>query len=138
MVISIINKHNNYSVNYTLTTKEYKKFIDILFLDSSTGYSAFLITFLKEVNGDINKILRILSTGVKSPKKIFPPALPNYLIIAIKEAIVLSNYKEFIEEDGFISIASIAKLQRFKVANIDRQTIIRTFKKYNIKYNSRK
>lgn len=83
-------------------------------------------------------MLRILNAGINGIKKVIPVALYNKLITSIKEAIILSSYKYFIEDDGFISVLTMSKLDRFKLAYIDRQTIIRTFKKYNINYNKRK
>lgn len=133
----IIIAEDHYTVQYTLKENEYKKLIYIL-SSSENLYNAFLITFLKEVNGDINKVLRILNVGVKSKTKIFNVSLPSYLVISIKEAIVLENYKEYIKNDGFISAVELSKTPRFKMANIDRQTIIRTFKKYNIEYTYKK
>lgn len=93
---------------------------------------------LKELSGDIDKVLRILNIGINGDKKIIPVSLYNNLIKAIQEAIILSNYKYYIEEDGFISIVGLSRLERFKLACVDRQTIIRAFKKYNIKYTKRK
>lgn len=84
------------------------------------------------------KVLRILSIGITSHKKVFPTAVYNTLITAIKEAIILSNYKSFIDEQGFISPTVMSKAERFGLAYIDRQTIIRTFRKYNINYNTSK
>lgn len=128
---------DHYTVQYTLKDNEYEKLIYIL-SSSENLYNAFLITFLKEVDGDINKVLRILNVGVKSKTKIFNVSLPSYLVTSIKESIVLENYKDFIKEDGFISVLELSKTPRFKMANIDRQTIIRTFKKYNIEYTYKK
>lgn len=134
---TIITSVDHYTVQYTLKEAEYKKLINIL-SSSENFYNAFLITFLKEVEGDINKVLRILNVGVKSKTKIFNVSLPSYLVTSIKEAIILENYKGHIEADGFISVLELSKTARFKMANIDRQTIIRTFKKYNIEYNYKK
>lgn len=112
---------------------------EILFdSDDEVGYAAFIIMMLKECDDDINKILRILNTGVNGISRGIPVTIYNYLITAIKEAIIIDNYERFIEPDGFISILAMSKLQRFKLAYIDRQTIIRTFNKYGIEYNRRK
>lgn len=127
----------NYTVQYTLKEKEYRKLIEIL-SSSDNLYNAFLITFIKEVDGDVNKVLRILNVGVKSKTKIFKVSLLSYFVITLKEAIVLANYKEHIEKDGFISVVKIAKNLRFEMAGIDRQTIMRAFKKYGIEYTYKK
>jgi hypothetical protein len=125
---------NSFTAQYSLRDNEYSQLIKIISA-SSSPYNAFFIAFLKEVDGDLNKVLRILNVGVKSKKKIFNYSLIGYLVSCIKEAIVLSNYEKYIEEDGFISIVQVAKDLRFELANINRQTIIRTFRKYNIQYN---
>lgn len=122
-----------YTVYYALTKEEYQKFIDLI-IESSNMYSAFAIVFLKELNGDINKMLRIINVGIKSKRKIFNTALYNFIVITIKEAIILANYKSFMDEDGFFKPVVLAKEHRFTIANIDRQTIIRTLKKYGITY----
>lgn len=125
---------DTYSVYYTLKSFEYEKLVELLTY-SESHYNAFLLVLLKETGQDINKVLRILFTGAKAKKRIFKVALPSYLITLIKEAIILSNYKMFLDKRGFISIVRLSKLQRFSMADIDRQQIIRTFKKYNISYN---
>jgi len=84
------------------------------------------------------KVLRVLNMGVSSHKKVFPITVYNTLILAIKEAIILSNYESFKQEDGFISLNDMSKTERFRLAFVDRQTIIRVFKKNNISYNSRR
>jgi hypothetical protein len=109
-----------------------------LFQNGESGYSTFLIILLKELDGNINKVLRILNIGINSDRKVIPVSLYNSLITSIKEAIILNCYKYHIEADGFISAVTMSKLERFKLAMIDRQTIIRTFKKYDIKYTKRK
>lgn len=101
-------------------------------------YSAFIVILLKELNGNVEALLRIVSIGVKSDKRLIPGALYRFLIKVIKEAVVISNYKDFVDSDGFISIVNMAKTLRFKKMDLDRQTIIRTFRKYDIKYNSRR
>jgi hypothetical protein len=134
-----ISKHQqDFSSNYALSDIEYKKLNELLFEKDYTGYAAFLIATLKELDGDISKILRILNTGINGKKKVIPVALYNFLITSIKEAIILSNYKYYIEEDGFISVLDMSRQQRFKMAFIDRQTINRAFKKYKITYTDRR
>lgn len=123
-----------FTVQYSLKDTEYGQLIKIL-SSSENPYNAFIISFLKEVEGDLNKVLRILNVGVKSKKKIFNYALIGYLVSCIKEAIIIANYEKYIDEDGFISVVQAAKDLRFELANINRQTIIRAFRKYNIKYN---
>lgn len=127
----------NYTVQYTLKEKEYKKLVEMLSA-SDNLYNAFLITFIKEVNGDVNKVLRILNVGVKSKTKIFKVSLVSYFVTVLKEAIILANHKDYIREDGFISVVQMSKTLRFEMAGIDRQTIIRTFKKYGIDYNRKR
>lgn len=83
------------------------------------------------------KVLRILNMGVNSHKKIFPITVYNTLILAIKESIILSNYENFRKKDGSISANNMSKTERFRLAFVDRQTIIRTFKKNNIEYKSK-
>jgi len=137
-VIIISQRQREFSSNYSLSAEEYKKLISILFQNGDSGYSTFLIILLKELKGNIDKVLRILNIGINGNKKIIPVSLYNSLIKSIQEAIILSNYGCYIEEDGFISIVGLSRLERFKLAFIDRQTIIRTFKKYNINYTKRK
>lgn len=132
MVIDAIA--NSFTAQYSLKENEYRQLVKILAL-SNSPYNAFFIAFLKEVDGDINKVLRILNVGIKSGKKIFNYSLIGYLVSCIKEAIVISNYEKYIDSDGFISVVQVAKDLRFELANINRQTIIRTFRKYNIEYN---
>lgn len=130
--------YNKYSSYYVINEDEYNKLTGIVLNSGySNPYSAFLIVLLKELKGDVEATLRVLSTGIKSSKKIFPIALYRFLIKAIKEAVVLSNYKDFIEEDGFISVVRMSQTPRFMKMNLDRQTIIRTFKRYHINYNPR-
>lgn len=137
MNYNITNTIYNYTVQYTLREEEYSKLVEIL-SNSENGYNAFLITFIKEVKGDVNKVLRILNVGVKSHVKIFNVSLLSYFVSVLKEAIILANYKDYIKDDGFISVVQISKNMRFEMAGIDRHTIIRTFKKYNIDYNNKR
>lgn len=125
-----------FSSNYILSKTEYKKLIDIL-VCSQSPYSAFLISLLKEFNEDLAKTLRIINIGISGIKRIMPAGIYTMLVFSIKEAIILSNYKNFEQPDGFISITAMAKTDRFMLAYIDRQTIIRTFKKYAIEYTRR-
>lgn len=127
----------NYTVQYTLKEKEFSKLMELL-AKSENGYSAFLITLIKELGGDINKVLRVLNVGVKSETKIFNVSLLTHLVALLKESIILTNYKDYIKEDGFISVVQIAKNIRFEMAGINRQNIIRTFKKHGIEYNYKK
>ncbi len=106
--------------------------------DSRRDYSTFIFALLAEFDSDINKVLRVLNIGVNSRRRIVPSGLYKFLILSIKEAIVLSNYEKYIEDDGFISVISMAKSERFILAHIDRQTILRTLKKYDIEYTKRK
>lgn len=124
----------HFTVQYSLKEPEYRQLIKIL-SSSQNPYNAFIISFLKEADGDLNKVLRILNVGVKSKKKIFNYALIGYLVSCIKEAIIIANFEKYIDEEGFISVVQAAKDLRFELANINRQTIIRTFRKYDIKYN---
>ena len=132
----LVDKIQPFSSNYVLSKAEYRKLIDIL-VTSNSSYSPFIISLLKELGEDIAKVLRVLSMGIGGTKKIMPLAVYNTLLNSIKEAVVLSNYKSFEEPDGFISLNAMAKTDRFRLAYVDRQTIIRTFKKYNIKYTKR-
>lgn len=127
----------NYTVQYTLKEREYKKLIEIL-ADSENSYNAFLITFIKEVDGDINKVLRILNVGVKSQTKIFNVSLLSYFVMVLKEAIILANYKDYVQDNGFISALKLSRTLRFEMAGIDRHYISRTLKKYGIEYNYKK
>jgi hypothetical protein len=137
MTKEVTDISEGYSIKYSLNNQELKKLIDLL-SSSDNSYDAFLIAFLKEVEGDVNKILRIISTGIHAKRKVFNLAMANYFVGCIKKAIILSNYKKFIEEDGFISLYKMSNTERFKVAEIDRQTIIRVLKKYGIHYNKKK
>jgi len=134
---SIISIFDNYTVHYTLKESEYRKLVELL-SSSENLYNAFLTSFIKEVDGDVSKILRILNVGVKSKIKIFNVSLLSYFVVTLKEAIILANYKDYMDEEGSISILEVSRTIRFMTANIDRHTIIRTFKKYNIEYNYKK
>jgi len=139
-VIGIANYKDTFSSNYSVSEDEYNILVEILFnsISSKRGYSAFIISLLKEFNADINKILRVLNIGINGYKKVIPSGLYKFLVVSIKEAVIISCYKQYIEKDGFISIVNMAKSERLKFANIDRQVIIRTLKKYNIEYAKRK
>lgn len=126
-----------YGIYYTLGTNEYKTFLDIV-LNSESFYTAFVLLLLKELDNDLNKVLRIINIGIKNKRKVFNKALANFIIRSIKEAIVLYNYKEFIQDDGFVSIFKMSETERFNLAVVDRQTVIRTFKKYAIQYTTKK
>lgn len=106
-------------------------FVNVL-LESKSPYAAFLIIFLKEVDFDIEKVLRILSVASKHEKRIINAAVIKFVVTTIKEAIVLANYKNYVSNFPDKHIQSMAKTDRFIYANVDRQTIIRTFRKYNI------
>ena len=121
----------DYSAYFILEDYEFKKFLSLI-NDTDHAYNAFILTLLKEFDNDISRILRILNVAIKSQKHIINRALINYLIITIKEAIILSNYREFRREFPDKTITNIEHTQRFQIANIDRQTIIRTFRKYHI------
>lgn len=135
------NISKDFSSVYTLSSEEYNKLIWVLVNDQESKYSAFLIVLLKELNDDINKALRIINTGInttsdsESRRGIFKKAIYTYLVRAIREAIILSNYKNHIKKDGHISLVKLSNTERFKLAGITRQTVIRAFNKYNIEYN---
>ena len=136
--VRIISKHQKtYASNYVLSNKELETLVAVMMNSKKREYSSFLILMLKELGHNVNKALRIIDTGVNSGKNILPVSLYNFLVTSIKEAVVLSNYKDFIQEDGFISIIEMSRTERFKLAMVDRQTIIRTFRKYNVTYNKR-
>ena len=101
-----------------------------------TEYTAFLIVLLKELGGDIGKVLRLLNVGVNGSTRVIPVALYNFLVTSIKEAIILSSYKNYVTSKGIISSWNMAKHTRFKVASIDRSTIHRTLEKYNIEHTT--
>jgi hypothetical protein len=111
---------------------EKEVFVNIL-LESKSPYAAFLIVFLKEVNFDIEKVLRILNVASKHEKRIINVTIINFVVTTIKEAIVIANYKNYASDFPDKHIQSMAKTYRFVYANVDRQTIIITFSKYNIK-----
>lgn len=121
----------DYSAYFTLEDYEFKNFLALI-NNSDHGYNAFILILLKEFNNDINRILRLFNVAIKSKKHIINRAIVNYLVTTIKEAIILSNYKQFHREFPQKTITNIEHTQRFQIANIDRQTIIRTFKKYHI------
>ena len=122
----------DYSIYYVLRPYEKEVFVNIL-LESKSPYAAFLIVFLKEVNFDIEKVLRILNVASKHEKRIINVTIINFVVTTIKESIVIANYKNYASDFPDKHIQSMAKTDRFVYANVDRQTIIRTFSKYNIK-----
>lgn len=134
MIIADLIK--DYSVYFSLKKYEYEKLVSLLLISDSV-YSAFVLSFLKEVDADINKVLRIINVGIRCQRKVFNKALANFIVTTIKEAIILTNYKEALKPDGFVSVNELSRLSRFELAIIDRQTIIRTFKKYGIIYNTK-
>lgn len=125
------NTVQDYSIYYVLRPYEKEMFVNVL-LESKSPYAAFLIIFLKEVDFDIEKVLRILSVASKHEKRIINAAVIKFVVTTIKEAIVLANYKNYVSNFPDKHIQSMAKTDRFIYANVDRQTIIRTFRKYNI------
>jgi hypothetical protein len=141
-LVTISRHQYGFSSNYVLSDKEYKRLHGILFSNDDKGYAAFLIVMLKELDGNMGKVLRILNTGktttLAKSRTIIPTALYNFLVVSIKESIILTHYEQYRESDGFISVYHMANLERLKLAYIDRQTIIRTFKKYDITYTKRK
>ena len=100
--------------------------------------TVFLILLLNELNGKADAAMRILSLGVRSSQKIVSKKAYRVFVNLIQEAVILKNYHSFIEEDGFISAVKLSKDDRLVKLSINRQTVIRTFKKYGIEYSLRK
>lgn len=128
----------DFTIAYALNKEELSKLSEILIENESLGYSAFLISFLKELKWDVNKAIRVMKLGVYGDSRVIHASVLKKLIFFIKEAVILSNYRYFIEEDGFIKIVEMSNREKFKSLDISRQKIIKTLKKYKISYTKRK
>ena len=135
-MFDISSHQKKFTSHYVLSEIEHRKLNEILLNSNRTEYTAFLIVLLKELDGDIGKVLRLLNVGVNGSTRVVPVALFNFLVTSIKEAIILSSYKKHLTSEGVISSWNMAKHSRFRVASIDRSTIHRTLEKYNIKHTT--
>lgn len=128
-----------YSAYYALNTKEQLKLRELLLSPKNNyEFTAFTIVILKELNYDLGKLLRIISTDKKASRRAMNIQFYKKLLVLVKEAIILTEYPNHIEPDGFVSLHKLAKMHRFKVVGIDRNMVVRTFKKYNIDYTKRR
>jgi len=115
----------DYSYHYTLNNEEYDKFIELLGRDNlDDNYRAFIIVLLTSLNGNLNELTKILNVG----SEILPPLLYSTVLRLIKEAIIIIG----IENNKGLTVSQLSRLNRFKLADIDRNTINRTIKKYSI------
>jgi hypothetical protein len=116
----------NYTFYYTLNAAEYNKFIELLETTLENKYAAFIIVLLTALNNDLNAMLRVLNAGSSKDAKVFPSLLYSNVLLLIKEAIILASY------NSSNSVSAMANSERYRFADIDKNTINRTFKKYNI------
>lgn len=130
---------SNYPIIYALSTSEQETF-NRLVLDKRADVKnpAVLKLLLKELNYNVNTLVKILYSDYISDKPLFYTMIYKKVIKLVKESIILTEYKNHIQDDGFISIHNMSKLARFKLVEIDRNTIIRTFNKYDITYKKRR
>lgn len=131
-----MNRDNTYldlSSKYILSSTEKKKLIELL-LEDTSPQSTFLLSLIKEMHGDLGAVLRVINLGSKKDSKVIKGSVGRLLLRYIKDAIILANYKYFIEEDKSISTTRMAKTERFKLAELSRYTIIGTFNRHNIEY----
>lgn len=128
-----------YPIIYSLNKEEQDTFNRLL-MDNRADVKnpAVLKLLLKELNYDTNVLVRILYTDYISDKPIFYTMIYKKIIRLVKEAIILTEYKYHVQDDGFISLQAMSKLARFSLVDIDRNMIIRTFRKYGITYTKRR
>lgn len=136
-MVVISRNQQKFSSDYSLSEKEVCKLHAILFENGDNGYAAYIIQLMKDLGGDVGKTLRSLNAGVNGKVRIIPVPCYNFFVKSIKEAIILTNYKYYVAEDGSISTLNMSRSERFKLAHIDKSTIDRTFKKYNVTYNKK-
>lgn len=120
----------DYSFYYVLNNEEYNKFLELLETSLDEDYVAFILVLLNEVDNCFHAMLRILNVG-STNYSVFPPMLYSSVLVLIKEAIILTNYKDFVI-DNKISATEMSKAERFYFADIDRNTINRTLSKYDL------
>jgi hypothetical protein len=138
----------NFSSNYILSEKEKKIAIGLMMFKGSRSdikHGPFIIALLKELEWDLEKTLRVLNIGCsntggkenKSSPTVSRSAL-RILIKTIREAIILANYKDFMDSEGHIDFAGMVNSERFKLAYISKNTVLLTLRNYNINYTKRK
>lgn len=128
-----------YTLNYNLHKEDIEVFKRIVTKDKDNfKYAMFTVVTLIELGDDISKLLRLVNFYSTKSIKVLPQSVINKLINYVKETVILTSYKDFIEDDGFISIHKLSKTPRYQNLGITRGFIINTFAKHNITYNSRR
>lgn len=109
-----------YPIIYSLNKEEQDTFNRLL-MDNRADVKnpAVLKLLLKELNYDTNVLVRILYTDYISDKPIFYTMIYKKIIRLVKEAIILTEYKYHVQDDGFISLQAMSKLARFSLVDID-------------------
>lgn len=128
----------DYPVAYSLSDSETATFFRLL----QNGKADFrnpvmLRLLLREVGNDVNRLVRLVHLDYKCKDSLFYKSVYKQLIRTIKEAVILTEYPNRIEEDGFVSIRDMENLERFRLIGIDYGAIVRTFEKYGITYTKR-
>lgn len=125
----------NLPIIFTLSELEKEKFNKlVLHPKADLKNPAIIKLLLKELDNDPNKLIRILHIDYQNQEGIFYKIVYRKIIKLLKEAVILTSYEDFMEQDGFISIYTMSRLSRLQLIGVDRNTIIRTFKKYGINY----
>lgn len=128
-----------YPIIYALNQEEQETFSRLI-MDSRADIKnpQTMQLLLREFQYDTNRLVRVLYIDHISDKPLFYTMVYKKVIKLLKEAIILTEYKYHTQDDGFISLHDMSKLSRFKLVGIDRNMIIRTFRKYNITYTKRR
>lgn len=120
-------------MHYALTDKELSEFIALLMSadESETSYASFILQVLKETHWEIKKLLAIIESGMRGKQPAVSRGLTAYLIRTLKESIILADFSS-VSNIKEINISRVTTEQRYKLAHIDRNNILRTLAKYNI------
>lgn len=134
-----------YSAAYKLDTNELQLLINILATFSLaikdnpvTGYEGVTLLLLKALDNDVASLVRAAFLDQQAKRRVFSSSYYKKLTTLLKEVIIINAIKQNTEPDGFVSVANLAKLDRFVMLGIDRNMIHRTMRKYNIKYTKRR
>lgn len=131
-----INKpQSNLLVYYVLTNRELSEFKNILLdtAESESSYATFIMQILKEVDWDIKRLISIMESGRHGKPAAVSNGLSYFLIKALKESIILADYKMLKEKNqDILAMKKIHLSQRYRLAYIDRHNVSRTLLKYNL------
>lgn len=129
----------DFSAIYVLTDVELSKLLKVLLEENRVhaGYEASMYLLLKELNFDVQRLVRLLMADSTTKKKVFAPSMLWRFTTVVKEVIVIVAFENAKANQEYISIVGLSRTPRYTALGIDRNFIHRTLKRYNIKYNKR-